>query len=103
MNKPRDWPVDGTTHPDGLLTAFEVSLRLRISVSQVYALHASGRLPGYRLTTKQQGGLRFAEKHLASLLEASERGVALSPPDAPGSGADRTSMDSGRGQEEEQS
>lgn len=67
-------PAEGRTHPDGLLTASEVSRRLRISVSQVYALHAAGKLKAYHFTTREQGGLRFAEKHIAQFLEAAERG-----------------------------
>src|SRR5688572_13640220 len=57
-----------------LYKAEELALMLNISVSQIYALHATGKLKAYRLTTKEQGGLRFAAKHVAQLLEESERG-----------------------------
>ena len=57
-----------------LMRAEAVARRLDISVSQVYALHAAGKLVGYRITTKNQGGLRFSREHVARMLRDAEQG-----------------------------
>lgn len=83
--RPPDWPPKadpGARPPTNtprrrrrrLLKADAVATILNVSVSQVYALHASGRLKAYRITTREQGGLRFSERHVRELLDGCERG-----------------------------
>lgn len=64
-----------------LLTVKEVAERLRLSVSQVYALIGCGKLRCFRLSTGNQGAVRVSERQVEDFLAASESTPAASPPE----------------------
>ncbi len=63
-----------------MLTVKQVAERLRLSVSQVYALCGAGKLPHHRFGSGR-GAIRVSEEQLAGYLRSSEVGPA--PPRAP--------------------
>jgi excisionase family DNA binding protein len=54
-----------------MLTVRQVSTRLALSVSQVYALIGSGKLPCHRFGNGR-GAIRVSEEQLAHFIEASK-------------------------------
>jgi excisionase family DNA binding protein len=54
-----------------MLTVRQVSSRLALSVSQVYALIGSGKLPCHRFGNGR-GAIRVSEEQLAHFIEASK-------------------------------
>jgi excisionase family DNA binding protein len=63
-----------------VLTVKEVAGRLRLSVSQVYALCGAGKLPHHRFGNGR-GAIRVSEEQLGAYIRGSE--VGPEPPKAP--------------------
>ena len=62
----------------------ELSLLLRLSKGQVYALIDQGKLGSHRFTTGKQGACRVSDEQLRAFLQETERGGRPAPkPAAP--------------------
>ncbi len=59
-------------------TVAEIAGKLRLSVSQVYALIDAGKLRAHRFTTRRRGAVRVSAAQLSAYLTATEAPVTAS-------------------------